>query len=138
MADPQQDDVTAMSFEMALAELEQIVAKLESGQAPLAESIAIYERGEALKAHCEAEGCPYNVRLVAACIAIGPPWCPVHGAMTVDAQAGAAGDEACSTPPAATAPPSSTAPARRPPANAAAALPATSSAPSSAAPGEVR
>jgi len=47
------DDVAAMSFEKALAELEQIVAKLESGQAPLAESIAIYERGEALKSHCE-------------------------------------------------------------------------------------
>jgi len=47
-------DVSAMSFEAALAELEQIVAKLESGQAPLAESIAIYERGEALKAQCEA------------------------------------------------------------------------------------
>jgi exodeoxyribonuclease VII small subunit len=47
------DDVTAMSFETALAELEQIVAKLEGGKAPLAESIAIYERGEALKSHCE-------------------------------------------------------------------------------------
>jgi exodeoxyribonuclease VII small subunit len=33
--------------------LEEIVGKLESGKAPLAESIAIYERGEALKAHCE-------------------------------------------------------------------------------------
>ncbi|MDR3475287.1 MAG: exodeoxyribonuclease VII small subunit [Devosia sp.] len=54
MADPNHDDVKTMSFETALAELEQIVAKLESGQAPLAESIAIYERGEALKAHCEA------------------------------------------------------------------------------------
>jgi exodeoxyribonuclease VII small subunit len=42
-----------MSFEKALEELEKIVAKLESGQAPLAESIAIYERGEALKSHCE-------------------------------------------------------------------------------------
>ena len=48
------NDVSALSFEAALAELEQIVAKLESGQAPLAESIAIYERGEALKAQCEA------------------------------------------------------------------------------------
>jgi exodeoxyribonuclease VII small subunit len=47
------DDVKAMSFEKALAELEQIVAKLESGQAPLAESIEIYERGEALKTQCE-------------------------------------------------------------------------------------
>lgn len=43
-----------MSFETALAELEQIVQKLESGKAPLAESIVIYERGEALKSHCEA------------------------------------------------------------------------------------
>jgi exodeoxyribonuclease VII small subunit len=54
MADGEHDDVRTMSFEAALAELEGIVAKLESGQAPLAESIAIYERGEALKAHCES------------------------------------------------------------------------------------
>ena len=47
------DDVKALSFEAALEQLEQIVQKLESGRAPLAESIAIYERGEALKAHCE-------------------------------------------------------------------------------------
>jgi exodeoxyribonuclease VII small subunit len=47
------DDVKAMSFETALAELERIVATLEGGKAPLAESIAIYERGEALKGHCE-------------------------------------------------------------------------------------
>jgi exodeoxyribonuclease VII small subunit len=54
MADSPVDDIKTMSFEAALRELEQIVGKLESGQAPLAESIAIYERGEALKAHCEA------------------------------------------------------------------------------------
>lgn len=54
MADSIADDVKTMSFETALVELEGIVKKLESGQAPLAESIAIYERGEALKAHCEA------------------------------------------------------------------------------------
>ena len=48
------DDIKQMSFEAALRELEGIVGKLESGQAPLAESITIYERGEALKAHCEA------------------------------------------------------------------------------------
>jgi len=47
------DDVKPLSFEAALAQLEDIVGKLESGKAPLAESIAIYERGEALKAHCE-------------------------------------------------------------------------------------
>jgi exodeoxyribonuclease VII small subunit len=42
-----------MSFETALAELEQIVDRLERGDVPLAESITIYERGEALKQHCE-------------------------------------------------------------------------------------
>ena len=54
MAEGQHEDVKAMSFEAALAELEGIVAKLESGQVPLAESIAIYERGDALKQHCES------------------------------------------------------------------------------------
>jgi exodeoxyribonuclease VII small subunit len=44
----------AMSFEEALAELEKIVQRLESGSAPLEESISIYERGAALKGHCEA------------------------------------------------------------------------------------
>lgn len=53
MAETTQDDIKAMSFEQALSELEQIVGKLESGQAPLQESISIYERGEALKQHCE-------------------------------------------------------------------------------------
>jgi exodeoxyribonuclease VII small subunit len=42
-----------LSFEEALAQLERIVAELESGQAPLERSIDIYERGAALKAHCE-------------------------------------------------------------------------------------
>jgi exodeoxyribonuclease VII small subunit len=54
MAEPANSDIKAMTFEAALAELEQIVQKLEGGRAPLAESIDIYERGEALKAHCEA------------------------------------------------------------------------------------
>ncbi|WDR02559.1 exodeoxyribonuclease VII small subunit [Devosia algicola] len=53
MAEPSNDDVKKLSFEAALEQLEQIVGKLESGKAPLAESIAIYERGEALKSHCE-------------------------------------------------------------------------------------
>jgi len=46
-------DIAALTFEQALAELEQIVARLESGQAPLEDSIRMYERGAALKAHCE-------------------------------------------------------------------------------------
>ncbi|MDO1560058.1 exodeoxyribonuclease VII small subunit [Brevundimonas sp. 2R-24] len=51
MSDTQ--DVSALSFEEALAQLERIVAELESGQAPLERSVEIYTRGAALKAHCE-------------------------------------------------------------------------------------
>ena len=48
-------DIAAMNFETALAELETIVAKLESGKVDLEESIRIYERGEALRKHCESK-----------------------------------------------------------------------------------
>lgn len=48
-------DIAALSFEKALAELEDIVRKLEEGQVALEDSIALYERGAALKAHCEAK-----------------------------------------------------------------------------------
>ena len=48
-------DVNEMSFEDALRELEQVVAKLESGDVPLDESITLYERGAALKKRCEAK-----------------------------------------------------------------------------------
>ncbi|MFN7104717.1 MAG: exodeoxyribonuclease VII small subunit [Pseudorhizobium sp.] len=46
-------DVSSYTFEKAVAELESIVARLERGDVALDESIAIYERGEALKKHCE-------------------------------------------------------------------------------------
>ena len=46
-------DLSALTFEQALAELETIVSELESGQAPLERSIGIYERGAVLKALCE-------------------------------------------------------------------------------------
>lgn len=46
-------DVAGLPFEKALAELEQIVQKLESGNVPLEDSIKIYERGEALKRRCD-------------------------------------------------------------------------------------
>ncbi|HPE32130.1 MAG TPA: exodeoxyribonuclease VII small subunit, partial [Parvularculaceae bacterium] len=49
------NDIAALSFEKALAELEDIVQKLESGGVALEDSIALYERGAALKAHCEAK-----------------------------------------------------------------------------------
>ncbi len=45
--------VENLSFEKALAELEAIVQKLEQGKVDLEESITIYERGEALRRHCE-------------------------------------------------------------------------------------
>lgn len=44
--------VAAMSFEEAMAALEQVVGALEKGEVPLEQSIALYERGAALKAHC--------------------------------------------------------------------------------------
>ncbi|MDP2733826.1 MAG: exodeoxyribonuclease VII small subunit [Hoeflea sp.] len=47
------NDISAMSFEQAVAELERIVEQLERGDVALDKSIEIYERGEALKAHCE-------------------------------------------------------------------------------------
>jgi exodeoxyribonuclease VII small subunit len=46
-------DIVAMSFEDALAELEGIVRRLESGQIKLDEAIQSYERGAQLKRHCE-------------------------------------------------------------------------------------
>lgn len=46
-------DIKDMSFERALKELEQIVGRLERGDVELEESITIYERGEALKQHCD-------------------------------------------------------------------------------------
>jgi len=49
------DDIKKMSFEDALRELEGIVEQLERGDAPLEKSIEIYQRGAALKAHCEGK-----------------------------------------------------------------------------------
>ena len=49
-----QADIENLSFEAALAELEQIVRSLEQGQAPLDESIELYQRGDKLKRQCEA------------------------------------------------------------------------------------
>ncbi|MEL6206018.1 MAG: exodeoxyribonuclease VII small subunit [Pseudomonadota bacterium] len=47
--------VEEMSFEAAMAELEQVVGRLEGGDVPLEDSIALYERGAKLKSRCEAE-----------------------------------------------------------------------------------
>ena len=44
--------IAAMSFEEAMAALEAVVTQLERGEVALEQSIALYERGAALKAHC--------------------------------------------------------------------------------------
>ncbi|WP_298428112.1 exodeoxyribonuclease VII small subunit [Rhodoblastus sp.] len=48
------EDVASLSFEAAMRELEEIVSALEKGNVDLDKSIALYERGEILKKHCEA------------------------------------------------------------------------------------
>jgi len=50
----QAPDIAGMSFEDALKALEDVVRKLETGEVPLDESIGLYERGEALRQHCQA------------------------------------------------------------------------------------
>ncbi|WP_336276355.1 exodeoxyribonuclease VII small subunit [Bartonella sp. CB178] len=47
------EDIATLSFEAALKQLEVIVENLERGDVPLEQSIDIYERGEALKKHCD-------------------------------------------------------------------------------------
>jgi exodeoxyribonuclease VII small subunit len=68
MAQDIEAEVAALTFEKALEELETIVNRLERGEVPLAESIAIYERGDALRKHCakllgEAEARVERIRL---------------------------------------------------------------------------
>jgi len=52
---PKPAEIAKMSFEDALAELETIVRALESGEAKLDQAIEAYERGVALRRHCEAK-----------------------------------------------------------------------------------
>jgi len=58
-------DVSKLSFEDALAELEQIVRGLEGGQQKLEDAITAYERGAALRAHCEAKLAEAEARVAA-------------------------------------------------------------------------
>jgi exodeoxyribonuclease VII small subunit len=57
--------VAGMAFEDALAELEKIVKALEGGQQKLEDAIAAYERGAALRAHCEAKLAEADARVQA-------------------------------------------------------------------------
>ena len=54
MADAETSDVSKLSFETALARLEEIVRTLEKGEAPLDQSIALYQEGDKLRRQCEA------------------------------------------------------------------------------------
>ena len=63
-------DIGSLSFEAALAELEGIVRNLEQGSAPLDQSIELYQRGDALKRHCEARLKSAQARIEQ--ISIGP------------------------------------------------------------------
>ena len=58
-------DVSKLSFEDALAELEQIVRALESGQQKLEDAINAYERGAALRRHCEEKLAEAEARVAA-------------------------------------------------------------------------
>ena len=53
MAEPTHADVRKLTFERAIEARETIVKRLEDGKVPLEESVAIYERGEALKRRCD-------------------------------------------------------------------------------------
>lgn len=53
MTDPKANDAASLTFEQARAELAQVVERLESGGLPLEESLALWERGEALAGRCQ-------------------------------------------------------------------------------------
>ena len=75
-------EIETLSFEAALAELEKIVRSLETGTAPLDESIELYQRGDRLKRHCEARLKDAQARIEK--IALGPDGQPT-GVMPFDA-----------------------------------------------------
>jgi exodeoxyribonuclease VII small subunit len=74
--------IEALSFEEALRELETIVARLESGDAPLDQSITLYTRGEALRGQCEKRLKDAQARIEK--ISLGPDGTP-NGTTSFDA-----------------------------------------------------
>ena len=65
MADAKTPDIGSLSFEDAMAELEQLVRGLESGQQKLEDAIGAYERGALLRRHCEAKLAEAEARVAA-------------------------------------------------------------------------
>ena len=47
-------DLSKLTFEAAYAELEAIIAQIDSGELPLTDSLALFERGRKLAQHCQA------------------------------------------------------------------------------------
>ena len=74
MTEQSTDTDKSLNFEDALKALEAIVHKLESGEAPLDESIALYERGHQLRALCQARLDAAKARIEQ--ISIGPDGTP--------------------------------------------------------------
>jgi exodeoxyribonuclease VII small subunit len=70
------DQIASLSFEEALKTLEDVVRRLESGDVPLDQSIALYERGEALRLHCQARLDAAQARIEK--IVAGPEGKPSH------------------------------------------------------------
>lgn len=60
------DEINSLSYEEAYEELETLVARMESGELPLEQSVALYERGQRLAAHCQAllEEAELKIKLV--------------------------------------------------------------------------
>ena len=60
------DEIKQLTYEAAYQQLEALVAQMESGELPLEESVALYERGQKLAAHCQAllEAAELKIRLV--------------------------------------------------------------------------
>lgn len=60
------DEISSLSYEQAYEELEALVARMESGELPLEQSVALYERGQRLSAHCQAllEEAELKIKLV--------------------------------------------------------------------------
>lgn len=69
-----ESDVSDMTFEAAMAELETVVTRLETGDVALEDAITLYERGAQLRAHCEARLKAAEARVEA--ITLGPDGAP--------------------------------------------------------------
>lgn len=70
------DQIASLSFEDALRALEDVVRRLESGDVALDKSISLYERGEALRRHCQARLDAAQARIEK--IVAGPGGAPSH------------------------------------------------------------